>query len=245
MQRAFADLITTMPRRTGTGVAWLLPLIPLAVLVWPVWCRWPGLSAAAGNILGFGAVLCLLACLSVSPFAAVTGMKKAARWRRHYGVCVFILGLAGLAIAVSGRDMGSGAMAMRSAGHAREWTGTVIVVLLAPLVLTSSTLAQKMLGSHWKTWQRRLTWAVWGAITVHVLLLGRADVTAAWLLASGPLVITRIPAVRADLTRWRRSGYADTHLWILAGMAGTVLAAGAAILLGLEVTAIAGLYRNA
>ena len=172
-------------------------------------------------------------------------MRKAARWRRHYAGRVHP-GFAGLAIAVSGRYMGSVAMAMRSAGHAREWTGTVIVVLLAPLVLTSSTLAQKMLGSHWKTWQRRLTWAVWGAITVHVLLLGRRRTRPPpGCSRPVPLLITRIPAVRADITRWRRSGYADTHLWILTGMAFTAFAAGAGILLAMEVAAIAGLYRAA
>ncbi len=240
-----ADLIMTMPRRTGTGVAYLLPLAPLALLAWPLYCHVPGVTADAGNILGFGAVLCLLACLAVTPAAVLTGMRKASRWRRHYGLCVFALGLAGLVIAVTSQGMAPGGMPGQAAGHVREWTGTVIVVLLIPLTLTSSTLAQKMLGAHWKTWQRRLTWAVWAAITVHLLILSRNGATTAWLLASVPLLIARIPAVRADITRWRRSGYADTHLWILTGMAFTAFAAGAGILLAMEVAAIAGLYRAA
>jgi DMSO/TMAO reductase YedYZ heme-binding membrane subunit len=226
------------------GAAYALPLVPLAVMIWPLWRQLPGVTEAAGDILGFGAVLSLLACLAVTPVTLVTGSKGAARWRRHFGVCVFILGFAGLVIALTGRSMSPDAIGMRSAGHSREWTGTIIVALLIPLAATSSLAAQKALGAHWKTWQRRLTWAVWAAVTVHLLVLGRPDVITAWLLASGPLAIARIPAVRADLTRWRRSGFTDTHLWILTGMAGLVFATGTAVLLGLEANAVVTLYRG-
>jgi DMSO/TMAO reductase YedYZ heme-binding membrane subunit len=213
-------------------------------MAWPLYRQPPGLQAAAGQVLGLGACLALLACLAVSPAAAATGMRNAARWRRHFGLCVFILGAAGLVITVTGSTP-SGGLAWRAAGDSRSLTGTVIVALLVPLALTSSRLAQKTMGGHWKTWQRRLTWAAWAAVTVHLLALGSRDVTAAWLLASGPLLITRIPAVRSDLTRWRRGKFTDVHLWILAGMAIAAFAAGAGALGWMEANAIAGLYRHA
>jgi len=244
MHPAIPAAIARIPALTGAAAAYMLPLTPLAAMAWPLYARPPGLQADAGDVLGFGAVLALLACLAVTPAATVTGMRGAPRWRRHFGLCVFILGAAGLVIAVTG-STSSGGLAWRAAGDSRSWTGTVIVALLAPLALTSSRLAQKGMGGHWKTWQRRLTWATWAAITMHLLVLGSRDVTAAWLLASGPLLVARIPAVRSDLTRWRRSQFADVHLWILAGMAVTAFAAGSAILAGMEGTAIAALYATA
>jgi methionine sulfoxide reductase heme-binding subunit len=244
MRHALPGTLSRMPGLMRAGAAYALPLVPLGVMIWPLWHRLPGATEAAGNILGFGAVLSLLACLAVTPVTTLTGRKGAARWRRHFGVCVFILGLAGLIIALTGRGMGPDALGTRTTGHAREWTGTVIVALLLPLAATSSMFAQKALGAHWKAWQRRLTWAVWIAVTVHLLVLDRPDVITAWFLASGPLVIARIPAVKADLVRWRRDSYADTHLWILSGMAGLAFAAGACILLGLEADAVVTLYRG-
>jgi DMSO/TMAO reductase YedYZ heme-binding membrane subunit len=243
VHHALPGTASHIPGLTRATAAYTLPLVPLAVMIWPLAHQVPGAAADAGNVLGFGAVLSLLACLAVTPVLLVTGMKQAARWRRHFGVCVFILGLAGLMIAVTGRGMAPGAMAGRSAGHATQWTGTVIVVLLIPLALTSSMFAQKQLGTYWKAWQKRLTWAVWAAITIHLLVLGRPDVITAWLLASVPLAVTRVPAIRADITRWRRGGYADIHLWILAGMAATAFIAGTGILLAMEVMAIAALYN--
>lgn len=245
MHPAVPAAAARIPALTVQAVAYLLPLTPLAAMAWPLYARAPGLQAAAGQVLGLGAVLALLACLAVSPVAAVTGMRNAARWRRHFGLCVFALGGAGLVIAVTGPGAASsGGLAWRAAGDSRALTGTLIVALLIPLALTSSRLAQKTMGGHWKTWQRRLTWAAWGAVTLHLLVLGSRDVTAAWLLASGPLLVTRIPAVRADITRWRRGRYADVHLWILTGMAVTAFAAGYGILAWMEGTAIAGLYRQ-
>jgi DMSO/TMAO reductase YedYZ heme-binding membrane subunit len=243
MHPAIPAAAARIPALTGATAAYLLPLAPLAAMAWPLYAREPGLQAAAGQVLGLGAVLALLACLAVSPLATATGMRNAARWRRHFGLCVFILGAAGLVIAVTGSTP-SGGLAWRAAGDSRALTGTLIVALLVPLALTSSRLAQKTMGGHWKTWQRRLTWAAWAAVTLHLLVLGSRDVTAAWLLASGPLLITRIPAARADIARWRRGRHADVHLWILAGMAGAAFAAGFGVLAWMEGTAIAGLYRQ-
>jgi DMSO/TMAO reductase YedYZ heme-binding membrane subunit len=244
MHPAHPAAAARIPAFTGSALAWLLPLAPLAVMAWPLYARVPGLQAGAGDVLGLGAVLALLACLAVSPVAAATGMRNAARWRRHFGLCVFALGAAGLIIAVTGGPSSS-ALAWRAAGDSRSLTGTLIVALLVPLTLTSSRLAQKVMGGHWKAWQRRLTWTAWAAVTLHLLVLGSRDVTAAWLLASGPLLVTRIPAVRADITRWRRSRWADVHLWILTGMAVTAFAAGSGVLIWMEAAAIAGLYRYA
>jgi DMSO/TMAO reductase YedYZ heme-binding membrane subunit len=244
MRHAAPGIFARVPGLMRAGAGYALPLVPLGVMIWPLWRQFPDVTKAAGDILGFGAVLSLLACLAVTPVTLVTGGKGAARWRRHFGLCVFVLGFAGLVIALTGRSMSPENVGMRTTGHAREWTGTIIVALLIPLAATSSMFAQKALGAHWKTWQRRLTWAVWIAVTFHLLVLGRPDVIAAWLLASGPLGIARIPAVRADLVRWRRSGFTDTHLWILAGMAGLVFATGTAVLLGLEANAVASLYRS-
>ena len=126
---------------------------------------------------------------------------------------------------------------MSVSGTVQLWTGTVLVAALVPLAVTSNQRSQKMLGGFWKTWQQRLTWAVWAVLAMHVLTLAKWQVEAAIFMASGPLVAARIPAARKDLSKWRASGYEDAARWLLAGMAIGVFACGAGVLLWMEVAA--------
>ena len=218
--------------------AWLAPLVPLAVMVRPLYADAPRLQAYGGQVLGLGATLALLACLAVTPVSRLVRFRSASRWRKWFGLCVFWLGGAGLAIAALGGP--GGQWGMRLSGHVQDWTGTVIVAALVPLALISNNWSQKMLGTYWKAWQRRLTWVVWAAVAVHVLTLAAWQTEAAFFMASVPLLAARLPAVRKDVGRWKSSGYADPARWVLAGMAVGVFACGAAVLLYLE--AVAGTH---
>ena len=215
-------------RRAVAALAYALPLAPLAVVAVPLHARAPGTQAAAGDVLGLAAALSLLACLAVTPLTRVTKFKGAARYRRHYGLCVFILGGAGFAIA---------AAAGPGTGHAQEWTGTAIVALLAPVALISNQAATKLLGTSWKPWQRRLTWAAWAMLAVHLVLLRAWVCEAAYLAASAPLLAARLPAARKGLPRWRRQGYPGWLRRAAAGMTAAVFLAGMTGLTWLEVTA--------
>ena len=221
----------------------MVPLVPLVVMVRPLAARAPGLQVYAGVVLGLGATLCLLACLAVTPATRLVKFRAAASWRRWLGLCMFALGGAGLVIAGLGGPRGQ--WGMRLSGDVRAWTGTVIVVALIPLALTSNKWSQKLLGAYWKTWQRRLVWVAWAVVAVHVLALAAWRVEAAFFMASGPLLAARLPAVRKDVSRWKASGYADSARWVLAGAAVGVFGCGMAVLAGLEVVAAVQAVRLA
>lgn len=192
----------TAVTRAGKLLAWVLPGLPglpLGVAVRLLAVHPADLQRQAGDVLGLGAALCLLACLAVTPVATATGMRQAAEPRQWYGLWVFVLGAAGLVIAAAGGVRGC-------TGTVQQWTGTLIVVLLAPAAVTSNQLAQKLLGRYWKTWQRRLTWTAWAVLAVHLLLLS-AWVTAAFTLASVPLLAARVPGTRGQLARFRRTRF--------------------------------------
>ena len=134
---------------------------------------------------------------------------------------------------------------MHAAATTREWTGTLIIIILLPLAVISNQLSQRLLGTWWKIWQRRLTWAAWAAVAVHILVLGAWQTELAFAAASAPLIAARIPAIRKDIATWRRDGYADPARSLLAGLAIGVFAYGFAILTWTEVVCSAQAVRLA
>lgn len=218
-------------------------LAPLIIMVRPLAAHAPELQVYGGDVLGLGATLCLLACLAVTPISRLVRFRTAAQWRRWMGLAMFWTGLAGVAIVATGGPRAQ--WGMRLSGHVQTWTGTVIVAALVPLALTSNRWSQKMLGTYWKTWQRRLVWVVWAVVAVHVLTLAAWRVEAAFFLASGPLLLARVPAVRKDVGRWKASGFADSARWVLAGAACGVFACGVVFLSSAEVIASAQAVRLA
>jgi methionine sulfoxide reductase heme-binding subunit len=218
-------------------------LVPLVVMVRPLAARAPDLQVYGGQVLGLGATLCLVACLSITPVARLVKFRTAAPWRRWMGLAMFWIGTAGVVIAATGGPRGM--WGMRLSGTVQAWTGTTVVVALVPLALTSNKWSQKMLGAYWKVWQRRLTWTVWAVVAVHVLTLAAWHAEAAFFMASGPLLVARVPAVRRDVGKWKTSGYADSARWVLAGMTSGVFGFGVAVLLYLEVTVSVAAVRLA
>ena len=222
----------------------LLPLAPLVIMAHPILAHAPRLQVYGGQVLGLGATLCLIGCLAVTPVTRVIRWPRAAWWRRYLGMCVFVTGAAGLVIAALGLPgSGRSQWLMNLSGSAREWTGTVIVLALIPLAVTSNNLSQKLLGTHWKTWQRRLTWTAWGVLAVHIVTLAMWQTELAFFMASGPLLAARIPAVRKDLGGWKSSGYSDSARWLLTGITTGVFACGMALLMWMEVVACAQATR--
>jgi methionine sulfoxide reductase heme-binding subunit len=229
-----------LPSAAGVTVK-AVTLAPLVVMVRPLYEQAPKLQVYGGDVLGLAATLALLACLAVTPVSRLVRFKSAAAWRKWFGLAMFAIGAAGLAIAGTGGPRGQ--WGMRMSGHVQAWTGTVIVVALIPLAATSNTWSQKLLGAYWKTWQRRLVWAVWLVVAVHLLTLAAWRVEAAFFLASGPLLAARVPAVRKDAIRWKNSGYADSARWVLSGVAAGVFGCAAGYLLYLEVVAGVAAFR--
>lgn len=235
-QRPRENMSRRAIRKTATAVLAVIPLLPVLIIARAVTFHIPRLQDYAGVILGLGATLCLLSCLAVTPVSWLIPVtpRGAAAWRRWLGVCVFITGAAGLAVAELGVRT-SPAAGMAAAGTDQLWTGTLIVVILLPLALISNRLSQKLLGGWWKTWQRRLTWAAWAVIAVHIVTLAAWEVELAFIAASVPLIAARIPVVRRDVASWRQAGHADPSRWVLAGLAAGVFAYGFVVLTWTEV----------
>lgn len=189
----------------------------------------------ADPIIGFDAVLCLIACLAVTP--VITTVKiPIAKLRWWYGNWVFFLGATGLALHLTYPPIN---VACGTAGSAVNWTGTLIIALLLPMTATSSIAAQKLLGPEWKRWQRWLMWAVYCAVGIHLALIHAWLPFGAYMMATAPAVVLRRPSVRKSVKLWRASGYSNLGWWIGFAVMGTLAAAGIIILFTEELIAIA------
>jgi hypothetical protein len=238
--------LKTAGRHTRIGQASRSERAGFRAVALRLWPAVPGLCLAraavmrclpqyADGVLGMDAVLCLVACLSITPLMTVT-RARAAKLRWWYGVWMFAIGAAAVALHMT---MPPGGMAERMAGTGADWTGLWIVVLLLPMAATSSALAQKALGPEWKRWQRGLMWLVWAGVVIHL------DMLHAWLSLVGlaaatlPLLVLRRPPVRQAVKHWRAGGYSTGGWWTVLAVLGTAYAAGLAVLLARQGVALA------
>lgn len=210
--------------------AW--PAVPALALVYPA--LHGQLLAHADAVLGLDATLCLVATLLVTPVITAARVP-AAKLRFWYGIWVFLLGGAGLAIHLA---YPPGSMAWRAAHTSVDWTGTLIIVLLLPLAATSSAAAQKLLGPEWKRWQRNLTWTAWVCVGVHLALMPAWVTLAGYLAASAPGIVLRRPRVRKAVKEWRAGGYSTGGLWAAMGVLVPLTLTGLVILSTEEVAAV-------
>jgi hypothetical protein len=189
----------------------------------------------ADTIIGYDAVLCLIGCLAITPFITVARLKIA-KLRWWYGMWVFVLGSAGLAIHLA---YPPGSMMARAGGNSVDWTGLLIVTLLLPMAATSSVLAQKALGPEWKRWQRGLIWLVWVSIGVHLALMHSWLALGAYGAATMPAVLLRRPWVRKSVKEWRAGGYSTGWWWLTLGIVGSIAMIGVMVIAGEEVISVA------
>lgn len=228
-----------MPRARPAEIAlrgW--PALPPLALIVPVIHHL--LAVYADGVLGFDAMLCLLACLAVTPFITALprpamARLRIARLRWWYGIWLFTLGFAAVCVHM----LSPGPLAWRVAGSAVDWTGLLIVVLLAPMAVTSCTLAQKALGQEWKRWQRWGVWAVAALTAVHLVALMAWLPAAAFSAALVPLITLRVPRVRRAVKAWRADGYTTGALWVILATLCTVFTAAVVILATEEGLAVA------
>jgi sulfoxide reductase heme-binding subunit YedZ len=127
------------------------------------------ISVSVDDTLGTGAELCLFLCLLVTPMVTLTGQRWFVPLRRWYGIMMAFTGF-GDAIAAGITDNFAGGVFGRLTGHVFELMGTLMVMLLVPLLLTGNPWAQRKLGKYWKT-LHKLTYVVWGLLFLHLSLL--------------------------------------------------------------------------
>lgn len=221
--------IAVISKREPWIVAALLrlwPLIPALFLIVPI-LRHGDVEHFAGLILGLDATLCLIACITVTPLMTVI-KARAAKLRWWYGIWMFTLGTVGLGITLwMGRSDVSGA----AGGNSVNWTGLLLVVLLAPMVATSNVAAQKALGPEWKRWQRWLVWTVWGIVVIHLAALAAWwPPLGAFLAATLPLIYLRRQA--KHIKAWRMRGYDSGGWWVMLAICVVSYLAGTGVLTG-------------
>lgn len=223
-----------VPRRRASAVAlraW--PAVPALALLWPAYHGL--LTAYADPVLGYDALLCMVACLAVTPVITVA-RTPVSRLRWWYGNWVFVLGAAGLAVHLA---YPPGSLASRAAGTSVVWTGTLIIVLLLPMAATSTVAAQKLLGPEWKRWQRVLVWVTWAVIGLHLGVMHSWPALGAYGGATLPAVLVRRPRVRKSIKSWRAGGYSTGGWWAALAAFTAVALAGVAVLVTREVAAVA------
>lgn len=127
------------------------------------------LNQVEPDVGGTGSMLLLLATLSITPLVTLTRSHWFVPLRRWFGIMVAITAttdaiVGGLTSSFAGGFIG------RLTGHTFLLAGLVMVMIMAPLALTSNNRAQRALGKYWKPLQR-LTYAVWALLFVHLALL--------------------------------------------------------------------------
>jgi DMSO/TMAO reductase YedYZ heme-binding membrane subunit len=127
------------------------------------------LNQVEPDIGGTGSMLLLLATLSITPLVTLTRSHWFVPLRRWFGIMVAITAttdaiVGGLTSSFAGGFIG------RLTGHTFLLAGLCMVMIMAPLALTSNNRAQRALGKYWKPLQR-LTYAVWALLFIHLALL--------------------------------------------------------------------------
>jgi sulfoxide reductase heme-binding subunit YedZ len=127
------------------------------------------LNQVEPDIGGTGSMLLLLATLSITPLVTLTGSHWFVPLRRWFGIMVAITAttdaiVGGLTSSFAGGFIG------HLTGHTFLLAGLCMVMIMAPLALTSNNRAQRALGKYWKPLQR-LTYVVWALLFIHLALL--------------------------------------------------------------------------
>jgi methionine sulfoxide reductase heme-binding subunit len=126
-------------------------------------------GGSVDDTLGTGAELCLFLCLLVTPMALLTGQRWFVPLRRWYGIMMACSAI-GDATAAGITDDIAGGVFGRLTGHVFELMGSMMVMLVIPLLITGNPWAQRKLGKYWKRLQQ-LVYAIWGLLAFHLMLL--------------------------------------------------------------------------
>lgn len=216
------------------GLLWLLgapALLPIVLMAPSVATLNGGTVHQSGNdVFGTGGALLLFAMLAVTPLRTLTRRQWFVPLRRWYGI-VFAFDIFLDAITASNDPAFNGpVIAGRLAGHAFELMGAIMTMILIPLTVQGiwNQWTMRQLGKYWKPFQRYGTFAVWGILGVHLMLLEgfgteHADAVGPdspvyrvlhqrfydYLMCSALMLTLRLPPVR----RWVRA-HGKRRVWL-------------------------------
>ena len=165
------------------------------------------------QILGRIAIYWLVATLAVTPFTTLTGWWDLPNRRRAIGLYAFLYTCLHLLV-FFGLDYGFNLAQTWDlvTGKVYLLVGTLAVLLLIPLAVTSFDYFKRVMGKNWK----RLHWLVYPAVVVAILhyalaqkgnlftLRGNILKPVLWGLLTTLLLVLRIPPVRRWVSGTRR-----------------------------------------
>jgi DMSO/TMAO reductase YedYZ heme-binding membrane subunit len=226
------DLIFSAGVIKKQSIALFLLRLPALVPLIFIMRGWLSLNAddvltnTEADVLGTGGEICFFIAVSITPIITLTGARWIAPLRRWYGIMFAVIGIADATTAAITTEFAGGVFG-RLAGHSFLVSGFLIILLALPLLATANTPSQRKLGKYWKRLQR-VTYAIWGMIILHLLLLdgfkpfGASDGDGDPIFhqrfyqsvaISIPLVILRLPPVRRWISR-QRSADRQWKVWL-------------------------------
>jgi DMSO/TMAO reductase YedYZ heme-binding membrane subunit len=171
MEHDFKFAGSRVKRRTvACCLVGLIALTPLFLASRPIiQLNTDTLNQVEPDIGGTGAMMLLLATLSITPLVTLTRSHWFVPLRRWFGIMTAVTAttdaiVGGLTSSFAGGFIG------RLTGHTFLLAGLCMVMIMAPLALTSNNRAQRALGKYWKRLQR-LTYVVWALLFIHLSLL--------------------------------------------------------------------------
>ncbi|HEV2370810.1 MAG TPA: hypothetical protein VGS19_01460 [Streptosporangiaceae bacterium] len=171
MEHDFKFAGSRIKRRTvACVVVGIFGLTPLFLISRPIiQLDTATLGSVEPDIGGTGAMLLLLATLSITPLVTLTRCHWFVPLRRWFGVVMATTALEdAITSALTGQF--AGGFIGNLTGHTFLLAGFTMVMILVPLACTSNNKMQKTLGRYWKKLQQ-LTYVVWGLLFVHLMLL--------------------------------------------------------------------------
>lgn len=183
----------------------------IAAAVWPLlWLyqAWEDvLGPDPGKVLvdrlGLGALILLLITLSMTPAQKLTGWAGWVAVRRQLGLWCFayvVLHLSGYTAFILGFDWSQLGIELRKRPYII--VGTLGLLCLLALAVTSNRYSQRRLGASWKK-LHRLAYVVLGLGLLHMLWIVRADLKEWVVYASigALLLVLRLPPVTHRIPR--------------------------------------------
>lgn len=183
----------------------------IAAAIWPLYWLYEAWSFALGpdpgkvlvDRLGLGTLILLLLTLSMTPMQRLTGWPGWIAVRRQLGLWCFFyvaLHLCAYLIFVLGLDWSQ--LGVELLKRPYIIVGSLGLVCLLALAVTSNRYSQRRLGALWKK-LHRLTYVVLGLGLLHMLWIVRADLKE-WVIYAvigGGLMLMRLPVVKRRITR--------------------------------------------
>lgn len=184
-------------------------LAPLALLVWDALTG--GLTVNPIQDLtqrtGYTAVILLILSLGCTPLSTVSGWKRIVALRRPLGLYGFLYAtLHMLVFAALDFGLNLTLIIQEIAEKRYILVGTLALLILLPLALTSTKGWQRRLGRNWKR-LHRLAYLAAPLALVHYAWAQKSDIRQPLLLGAAValLLVLRFPPLRRRVETWRRT----------------------------------------